>query len=122
MTLASRPATPADVRLWYPDMGPSMRARVCDMDGEPQGILGIALVRPYPCIFSAVNPPLRPHLKSITVMRMVKWLKSEVEARAVPVRALAEQGEEKAPALLERLGFSPIGEFEGSALYERRAQ
>lgn len=117
MRLTARPATAADVRAFYPEHGCSFRAWVCEVDGEAQGIIGLALVRPMGCMFSTFREPLRPYLKHLTVLRLIKRAEAAVKASKVPVLALAEPGEPTAPGVLERLGFAHIGEVDGVQCY-----
>lgn len=118
MKLGSRPATADDVRLFYPEVTASFRAMVCTMDGEPQGIIGIALTRPVSCLFSVVRDPLRPYLKSLTVLRLIKWVQGIIETSRVPVRAIAEPTEATADGILRRMGFSYVGRFDDDEIYE----
>ena len=120
MRLTTRPAKASDIECYPEYAGVSLKARICEVEGEPAGIIGIAFTRPYPSIFSDVSGVLRPHLKKLTVLRLVKWLKDEVEARRVAVRAFAEENEPTAPRVLAHLGFEPVGDYEGQMVYERR--
>jgi hypothetical protein len=113
----ARPATAEDVRAFYPEITASFRAWVCEIDGEAQGIIGLALTRPLACMFSAFREPLRPHLKSLTVLRMIKRAEAAVNASRVPVLAIAQDDEPTAAGMLERLGFEHVGEFEGDQIY-----
>lgn len=115
--IKARPATATDVKAFYPDMTSSFRAWVCEIDGEVQGIIGIALLRPVACMFSAFREPLRPHLKSLTVLRLIKRAEAAVKASRVPVWAAAEPGEPTAPGMLERLGFEYLGRIDGDEIY-----
>lgn len=117
MLLSSRPATADDIRNFYPGMTCSFRALVCEMDGEPVGILGLALARPSASIFSTFSEALRPHLGSLTVLRMVKWLRGVVARHRGPVFAIRERSERKAVHLLKRLGFRFYGLADGDAVY-----
>lgn len=116
--LSSRPATKADIMQYYPDVTTSFRAWVCEMDGESIGMIGVAMGRPFACMFSSFKEPLRPHLKSMTVMKLIKKAHAVVKQSRVPVRAIAEPSEPTAPHILERLGFEHIGEADGDQIYE----
>lgn len=116
--LRSRAATRADIKAFYPDITTSFKAWVCEMDGEAQGIIGVALSRPFACMFSTFKEPLRPYLKSMTVMKLIKKAEAAVKASRVPVRAIAEKTEPTAPGILERLGFEYAGEADGDDIYE----
>jgi hypothetical protein len=120
--LASRPATAADVQKWYPDNTCSFRAWVCELDGEARGIIGLALTRPIACLFSAFDEELRPHLKSMTVWRLVKKTQALIEARGLPVFAIAEAGEPRAAGNLMRLGFEYLTTEDGDQVYEWRGR
>jgi len=120
MKLTTRPASIRDIERYPEYAGVSLKARICEVEGEPAGIIGIAFTRPYPSIFSDVSDALRPHLKKLAVLRLVKWLKEEVKARRVAIRAFQEESEPTAPTVLKYLGFEPIGKFEGQMVWERR--
>ncbi len=117
MSLAVRAATPDDVKNFYPDLGCSFRAWVCELDGEVQGIVGVALTRPNAGMFSVFREALRPHLRHLAILRAIKAAQAAVKASRVPVLALAEPGEPTAPKLLERLGFEYIGAFDEGEVY-----
>lgn len=117
MTLVSRAATPEDLKRFYPELTCSFRAWVCELDGEVQGIIGLALVRPMACMFSTFEKPLRPYLKHLTVLRLIKRAEAAVKASKVPVLALAEPTEPTAPGMLERLGFEHVGKVDGVECY-----
>jgi hypothetical protein len=118
MSLTARPATAADVRQFYPTWTCSFRAMVCELNGEVQGIIGIALLRPVACLFSVFNEPLRPFLRHLTVLRLIKWAQGAVKASRVPVLALAEPDEATAPDILTRLGFKHLGTFDDGEIYQ----
>lgn len=117
MRLHARAATAADVRHFYPEQRCSFRAWVCEVDGEPAGIIGLALTRPMACMFSTFDERLKPHLKCLTVLRLIKRAEAAVKASRVPVLALAEPGMATAPAILERLGFVHVGSFDDGEYY-----
>lgn len=117
MTLTSRPATAADISTFYPEMTSSFRAWVAEIDGEPQGIIGIALLRPIACMFSSFNEVLRPYLRHPTILRLIKKAQAAVKAMSVPVGAAVEPGEPLSPKILSRLGFRPAGELSGYQVY-----
>ena len=116
--IRGRAATAADVKLFYPEMTTSFRAWACDLDGEPAGIIGLALTRPVACMFSTFREPLRPYLKSLTILRLIKKAEAAVRASRVPVRAIAEPSEPTAEGMLTRLGFEYLGTFNGDVVYE----
>ena len=82
------------------------------------GIIGVALGRPFACMFSTFKEPLRPYLKSMTIMKLIKKAQGAVKESRVPVRAIAERTEPTAPQILERLGFEYAGEWDGDDVYE----
>jgi hypothetical protein len=118
--ITSRPATSADVKAFYPGIGASFRAWVAEIDGKPQGIIGITLTTPVACMFSAFNEPLRPFLRHLTVLRLIKRAQAAVHASRVPVWAVAEPTEPTAPGILERLGFKRLSVIGGDLIYEFR--
>lgn len=118
--IATRPATREDVLRYYPEQTASFRAKVCELDGKPVGIIGLALTRPFACLFSAFDEALRPYLKSLTVLRLIKWVEGVVRACKRPVRAIAEPTEPTAPKILQRLGFVFLEHNDGDDIYEYR--
>ncbi len=118
MKPTSRPASASDVSRWYPEYSCSFRGWVAELDGEPKGIIGIALTRPYACLFSAFDEELRPYLKSLTVLRLIKKVQHVMETRGLPVLAIAEPDEPKSVGILERLGFTFRCEEDGDQVYE----
>jgi hypothetical protein len=117
MTLVTRAATAEDVKAFYPDLRCSFRAWVCELDGVVQGIIGVALVRPLSCLFSVFREPLRPFLRHLAIMRLIKRAQAAVKASRVPVLAVAEPTEPTAPGILKRLGFEYIGLFDDGEIY-----
>lgn len=117
MSPVVRPATSDDVKAFYPDMHCSFRAWVCELNGEVQGIIGLALMRPIACLFSVFREPLRPYLRHPAILRAIKRAQGFVMASRVPVLALAEPSEPTAPGLLKRLGFEYIGAFDEGEIY-----
>lgn len=104
--------------MFYPEMTCSFRAWVCELDGKVEGIIGLALLRPIACMFSAFREALRPYLKHPTVLRLIKRAEAAVKASRLPVRAIAEPTEPTAPGILKRLGFEYLGEIDGDQVYE----
>lgn len=90
---------------------------MAELDGEAKGIIGLALTRPIACLFSAFDEDLRPHLKSLTVLRLIKKVQAVMESRNLPVWAIAEEDEPDAAGNLERLGFALWGEVDGDQVY-----
>lgn len=103
--LVSRPATAADILAVHPDQTCSWRAWAVDLDGKLAGVIGIALMRPMACLFCWFDEALRPYLKSLTVLRLLKKVEEVVKASRVPVLAIRDRKEPKAPHILKRLGF-----------------
>jgi hypothetical protein len=116
--IVTRPATVADVREFYPEYTCSFRAWVAEIDGEVQGIIGVALTRPFACMFSAFREALRPHLKSLSILRLIKRAEAAVRASSVPVLAIAEPTEVTAPGMLERIGFEYLDRIDGDEIYQ----
>ena len=116
--ITTRAATSADLELFYPDLSASVKAWVAELDGRPEGIIGIALLRPVACLFSRFNEVLRPWLRHPAVLRLIKKAQAACRASRVRVWAGAEPDEPDSPRILERLGFEPIGEICGDRIYE----
>lgn len=122
MMLTGRPATISEIRRVHPDHSCSYRAWACDMDGRIVGIVGVALTRPYACLFCWFDEALRPHLKSLTVMRLLKKVADVVRDSRVPVLAIRDRNEPKAPHILKRMGFRFYQLVEGDAVYRSIGQ
>lgn len=116
--IVTRPATAADVKLFYPEYSCSFRAWVAEQDGRVQGIIGVALTRPIACMFSAFREPLRQHLKCMPILRLIKKAQAAVQESKIPVLAIAEPTEPTAPGMLERIGFEYLGRIDGDELYQ----
>lgn len=117
--IVTRPATAADVAGLHPEAaGTSYRAWACDLDERPVGVIGLALTRPRACLFCGFDEALRPHLRSMPVMRLLKSVETMFKARGLPVFAIREASEPKAGRILERLGFEYIGIVDGDEIYE----
>ena len=83
-----------------------MRATVAIMDGRVVGIVGITREVNYGRFFSDFTEELRPHLRSVTIMRAIKRALSYCEQYAGPVLALAEDAE--GCRIMHRLGFTHL--------------
>lgn len=117
--ISVRPASLDDVATIHPEVaGASYRAWVAEMDGERVGTIGLALTRPRACLFCGFEENLRPHLKSMPILRLLKKVHDVIEQRGLPVYALRDENEDKAPVILQRMGFAPVGTFEGHEVWE----
>jgi len=114
--LVARPATAEDVRKVYSETC-SFKARAVDLDGQLAGVIGMTLTRPARGIFCWFSEELRPHLKCLTILRLLKWLEGEIKASPLPVFAIRERGEKRAPHILKRLGFRFWDRIDGEAVY-----
>ena len=82
------------------------------MDGKVEGVIGVRRDKQWGLYFSDVSPKLRPHLKSITILRLIKDSLRIVDEYRGPVFAIATDAE--ACRLLFRLGFTHLhGEWYG---------
>jgi hypothetical protein len=99
-------------------VGASYRAWACDLDGELAGVIGLALTRPRACLFCWFDEKLRPHLKSVAVLRLVKKTEALMQARGLPVYAIRQADEPKAAEMLTRLGFTPLDVVDGDEVWE----
>lgn len=89
-----------------------MRATAVYLDGKVAGIIGVKRDKDWGVYFSDVSAELQPHLKSITVMRVVKDSLRYVREYRGPVLAIAEHAE--SCRILFRLGFTHLhGEWYG---------
>lgn len=101
----------------YPGLSSSVRAWVCEIDGVPEGIIGLALLGSASCLFSSFREPLRAHLRSLTILRLIKKAESAVRGSRVPVWAIADPDEPTAPGILKRLGFERFDNIDGDEIY-----
>jgi hypothetical protein len=112
-----RAAKREDLPDFHP-RGLSYRAWVTELDGQPVGIIGLALTKPRASLFCYFEDALRPHLKSMPVMRLLKKVEVMFKARGLPVYAIREKNEPKAEAMLQRLGFTLSTELDGDEIWE----
>lgn len=118
-SLTLRPATRTDVEGLHPEAnGCSYRAWAGEIDGKQVGVIGLVFTRPRTCLFCRFDEAARPYLKSMTALRMLKKVKTLIEDRGLPVYAVQEPGEDKAPAILKRMGFEFTEEIAGSRIWE----
>lgn len=89
------------------------------MDGELAGVIGLVLTRPRACLFCWFDEKLRPHLKSMAVLRLLKKVDDLMKTRGMPVYAIRQADEPKAAAVLTRLGFAFVGEHDGDEIWGR---
>jgi hypothetical protein len=114
-----RPATAADLAEIHPEaVGTSYRAWACELDGETVGAIGLALTRPRACLFCGFTEALRPHLKSMTVLRLLKRVERVIRERNLPVYAIRDLNEPKAPEILGRLGFAYYAKIDGEPVWK----
>lgn len=100
-----RPATEADIRLFYGRAEWSFRALAAELDGEVLAVGGIYYDGPNIVAFSSVKPGANLEYP-FTAARMTRKIMEIVDGRAC--FAIASQKFDTAPALLERLGFERI--------------
>lgn len=99
-----RQATEADLRRWFDGKVPvTMRAYVCDHEGELLGLFGIAMCRDHAQAFSDYRPGMRDF--EFTMGRAALQFAGMLARMTVPVLAVCSKREPTAPRLLERLGF-----------------
>lgn len=116
--ITTRPATPADLALFYPDFTCSFRAWTALLDQAPKGIIGLALTLPVAFLFSNFEPELRPHLRRPGIMHLIRQTRDTIRKSRVPVWAVAQDDEPDAPRILQRLGLTYKGVLEGHVIYE----
>ena len=105
--VAWRYASAADVERFYNGaVRPTLRAVIVTLDGEPVGIIGVSREDGIGKYFSEYRDALKPHLRSITVMRAIKASMEFVKDHPGPVYAGAEH--EQGKHILTRLGFTNI--------------
>jgi hypothetical protein len=102
MTITWGDASAADIDEFYGDRpGESMHAIIVRVDGQPAGIIGVAIERARLRAFSEYKPELEPHLKSIAALRAIKAAQKMFAASRLPLFAVCDGS----AALLVRLGF-----------------
>ncbi len=115
--MTTRPAKEVDV-VGLHDCTASYRAWACELDGELVGVVGLALTRPRACLFCWFDEKLRPYLRSLSVLRLLKKAETMITERALPVYAIRQADEPKAAEILERLGFRQMGEIDDDDVWE----
>lgn len=104
--MTSRLASGEDVDRFYGARpAQTLQAVVILMGGEVRGILGVARHEDHAQFFSEFREELRPHLRTLPVMRAIKRAQAMVAASRLPVYARAEDTEPDATRILTRLGF-----------------
>lgn len=102
--LTWRYATAADIRVLCGDYRPpTLKAVVILVDGQPEGMIGIAREEWAVRFFSQYTERLDPYLKSIAVWRAIKRAMQWVEDYPTDVYARAQHDEGR--RILARLGF-----------------
>ncbi len=84
----------------------TMRALVAVQDGSITGFIGIVREGPIGKYFCDISPELEPHLRSMAVLRAIKWSIDLVKNYKGPVIAVAEHVE--GCRILNRLGFTHL--------------
>lgn len=118
MSLVIRPAKLDELAQWHPESaGVSYRAWAVDDEEGLVGVIGLALTRPRACVFCGFDERLRPYLKCMALMRLLKKLHLLIIARDKPVYALLDPKESAAPAILTRMGFAHEWTRDGNTVY-----
>ena len=105
--VAWRYATAKDIAVVHRGaVQPTLRAVVITLDDDPVGTIGVSREYGIGKYFSDYMDELRPHMKSITVMRAIKASMEFVKNYPGPVYSVAQHKE--GARLLTRLGFSHI--------------
>lgn len=100
-----RLASAADVDRYYGERPSStIRAVMIFLDEEPVGIAGLSRAGDRFVAFSEFKPELKPHLKSMPVLRAVKAAQRMIHEAPLPV--IVQDSEN--PELMIRLGFVEI--------------
>lgn len=76
------------------------------MDGKVVGVIGITKESDHGKFFSDFAEELRPHLRSVTIMRAIKDSLAYCEQYGGPVLALAKDAE--GCRIMHRLGFTHL--------------
>lgn len=116
--LTWRYATRDDLAAFYGEAPrETLRAVVIVLDGQPAGVIGLALGRENARFFSDVREELQPHLKRMPVLRAIKAVMAHVTAYRGPVLAVRDPipGSEQ---LLRRLGFELVDVQDVGEIYE----
>ncbi|MGE4077403.1 MAG: hypothetical protein AB7F22_17745 [Reyranella sp.] len=103
------PADREALLAFYGDLpAETTRSFVVWLDGQPAGVIGVAISRGYATLFSDISPALEPHLRSMPVMRAVRAAITMAKRTGLTLMAFAEQcgGE----AILQREGFEADSE------------
>jgi hypothetical protein len=83
-----------------------MRALVATIDSRVVGVIGVVREYGYGKYFCNFSDELKPHLRSMTIMRAIKESLKFCDEYQGPMVAVAEHGE--GCRLLHRLGFEHL--------------
>lgn len=107
--IAYRTADERTLRQFYGRLPETTtRSVVITMDGHPAGIVGVSFEYGVAMLFSDISEELRPHLRSMPVLRAVRRGIDFAKGAGLPVIAFAEA--ETGAKILEREGFTPDDE------------
>lgn len=108
-TLNVRPARAADIAEFYDGSWPeTLRAYVATLDDEVVGVIGIATHRGVNRVFSDMKDELRPYLRSMKILRLIKRVIGWIPEYRGLVYAIPDDDEGR--RVLTRLGFEDRGE------------
>jgi hypothetical protein len=120
--ISVRPAKIEELARIHPEaVGTSYIAWTAELDGEPAGSIGLALTRPRACLFCGFDEALRPYLKSMPILRLLKKVERTMKMRGAPVYAIRDRNEPQAERILTRLGLVPAGEVDGDEVWRLEA-
>jgi hypothetical protein len=104
--VTSRFATAEDIDTYYGFRpAQTLQAIVIQFDGEVVGLIGVARHVDHARFFSEFREVLRPHLRTLPVLRAIKRAQALVSGSRLPVYAIAEETEADSVRILTRLGF-----------------
>ena len=117
--IRSRRATVDELARFHPEaVGTSYLAWTAELDGEAAGSIGLALTRPRACLFCGFDEKLRPYLKSMPILRLLKKVERTMKGRGLPVYAIRDRNEPEAERILARLGLERVGEVDGDEVWK----
>lgn len=105
--IVARAATAEDIETFYggPPAG-TLRATVAIMDGKPVGVIGVTREAHYGKFFCDFSEELKPHLRSMTIMRAIKGALAYCDDYRGPVLGYAQHAE--GCRIMHRLGFTHL--------------
>lgn len=107
--LSWRYARASDIDRYYGQRpATTLNAVVIELDGAPEGIIGVSRENGTGLYFSECTDRLKPYLRRMPVLRAIKASMELVKKCPLPVYAATESGEGR--RILAKLGFTQLSD------------